>query len=170
MRLDKFSNPVFNGSDIFNALYQGNESALPRLIVDSSVEIQQLEQIAEIEFIKYDQALESLSVAEFDAVLQADWFMPDSYKNLDIRQFVLDKTTTVEQQRRVIEEFEQFEQRNMLNVLRWLVYFVDTCRSHNILWGAGRGSSVASYVLFLLGVHKIDSLKYELDWKEFLKP
>jgi len=33
----------------------------------------------------------------------------------------------------------------------------------------GRGSSVASYCLYLLGVHKINSLKFDLDIKEFLK-
>ena len=39
----------------------------------------------------------------------------------------------------------------------------------NVLWGVGRGSSVASYALFLIGVHKIDSVKYDLDWREFLR-
>jgi DNA polymerase III alpha subunit len=33
----------------------------------------------------------------------------------------------------------------------------------------GRGSSVASYVLFLIGVHKIDPIKYELPIEEFFK-
>jgi DNA polymerase III alpha subunit len=42
-------------------------------------------------------------------------------------------------------------------------------RSNNIVWGVGRGSSVASYVLYLLGVHKVDSIKYGLDIREFLK-
>jgi DNA polymerase III alpha subunit len=38
-----------------------------------------------------------------------------------------------------------------------------------VLWGVGRGSSVASYCLYILGVHKVDSIKYELDIHEFLK-
>jgi len=50
-----------------------------------------------------------------------------------------------------------------------LKYLVDTLRKNNVIWGVGRGSSVASYVLFLLGVHKIDSLYYNLDIEEFLK-
>jgi DNA polymerase III alpha subunit len=57
----------------------------------------------------------------------------------------------------------------MLDLLRWLKYFVDTAKQRNIIWGVGRGSSVASYVLYLIGVHKIDSIKYKLDWKEFLR-
>ena len=54
-------------------------------------------------------------------------------------------------------------------LLCYLKYLVDTMREHNIVWGVGRGSSVASYCLYLLGVHKINSIKFELDIKEFLK-
>ena len=57
----------------------------------------------------------------------------------------------------------------MIDLLCYLKYLVDTMREHNIVWGVGRGSSVASYCLYLLGVHKIDSIKYELDIREFLK-
>jgi DNA polymerase III alpha subunit len=42
-------------------------------------------------------------------------------------------------------------------------------RKHNIVWGVGRGSSVASYVLYLIGVHKINSMYYDLDIEEFLR-
>jgi DNA polymerase III alpha subunit len=42
-------------------------------------------------------------------------------------------------------------------------------RDNNIVWGVGRGSSVASYVLYLLGIHKIDSIKYNLSPDEFFK-
>jgi DNA polymerase III alpha subunit len=57
----------------------------------------------------------------------------------------------------------------MLPVLQFLLYFIDKLKDNNIVWGVGRGSSVSSYVLFLMGVHRIDSVKYNLDIKEFLK-
>jgi len=50
-----------------------------------------------------------------------------------------------------------------------MIYFVDTLRKHNILWGVGRGSSVSSYILYLIGIHRIDSIKYNLNIGEFLK-
>jgi DNA polymerase III alpha subunit len=53
--------------------------------------------------------------------------------------------------------------------LRYLKYLVDTLKSNNMIWGVGRGSSVASYVLYLLGVHRIDSMFYDLDAREFLR-
>ena len=46
---------------------------------------------------------------------------------------------------------------------------VDVSKENNIVLGVGRGSSVASYILYLLGIHKVDSLAYNLDIKEFLK-
>jgi DNA polymerase III alpha subunit len=41
--------------------------------------------------------------------------------------------------------------------------------ANRLIWGVGRGSSVASYVLYLLGVHRIDSMYYELNPEEFLR-
>jgi len=54
-------------------------------------------------------------------------------------------------------------------VLHVMKYVVDTLRENQIVWGVGRGSSVASYVLYLIGVHKIDSIKYKLPIEEFFK-
>jgi len=50
-----------------------------------------------------------------------------------------------------------------------MIYLVDFMRENEIVWGVGRGSSVASYVLYLIGVHRIDSIKFGLDWREFLR-
>jgi DNA polymerase III alpha subunit len=109
-----------------------------------------------------------LSIEEFDLVNQRDWFMPDEYKILDIEAFLVNQCPK-ENYERLIEEIELFRQHNMTDLLRYLKYLVDTMREHNIVWGVGRGSSVASYCLYLIGVHKIDSIKYNLDIKEFLK-
>jgi len=57
----------------------------------------------------------------------------------------------------------------MHNLLRYMIYLVDFMRENNIVWGVGRGSSVASYVLYLIGVHRINSIQYGLDWHEFLR-
>jgi DNA polymerase III alpha subunit len=109
-----------------------------------------------------------LSVEEFDLVNQVDWFMPDEYKTLDIEAFLVNQCPK-ENYERLIEEIELFRQHNMTDLLRYLKYLVDTMRENKIVWGVGRGSSVASYCLYLIGVHKIDSIKYNLDIKEFLK-
>ena len=69
----------------------------------------------------------------------------------------------------VEEELLEFEKHNMINLLRYMIYLVDFMRKNNIVWGVGRGSSVASYVLYLIGVHRINSIQFDLDWKEFIR-
>jgi DNA polymerase III alpha subunit len=95
--------------------------------------------------------------------------MPKSYYELDIAQYVINLCDTNEELLRVEEELLLYQKKNLFNLLRYLKYLVDTCRKHNIVWGVGRGSSVASFVLFLIGVHKINSLHYDLPINEFFK-
>jgi len=97
------------------------------------------------------------------------WYMPEYYKEIDVVRFINNRTLTYQQRARVHEEIQLFRERGMIPVLNFLVYLVDVCKENDIVLGVGRGSSVASYVLFLLGIHKVDSIKYELDIKEFLK-
>lgn len=98
-----------------------------------------------------------------------NWNMPDDYKHLDIVRWLNNRELTYEQRDRLHMEIEMFRERGMIPVLKFLKYLVDTCEQNNVVLGVGRGSSVASYCLYLLGVHRIDSIKYNLDIKEFLK-
>jgi DNA polymerase III alpha subunit len=99
------------------------------------------------------------------------WAMPVEYENLDIQDYInkLHPDLTAAQWMRVAEELYEFEKRNLVDLLRFLCYFVTILRSNNIVYGVGRGSSIASYVLYLIGIHRIDSYKFNLDIKEFLK-
>ena len=64
---------------------------------------------------------------------------------------------------------ELYKKFNLYPVLRYLIYLVNLMRENNIVWGVGRGSSVSSYVLFLIGVHKVNSIEFDLDINEFLR-
>lgn len=98
-----------------------------------------------------------------------DWNLPDKYKDLDIERYLLEKCNEEREYQRVILELELFKEKDLYNLLRFLVYFMDIVKANGIVYGVGRGSSVASYCLFLIGVHRVNSLKYNLDIKEFLK-
>jgi DNA polymerase III alpha subunit len=110
-----------------------------------------------------------MSVECYDQTLQSQWHMPEEYKKLDIVEYVLGLCKEDYELQRVAEELLLYQERNLFDLLRYLKYLVDTLRKNNLVWGVGRGSSVASYVLFLLAVHKINSLYYELSIDEFLK-
>jgi DNA polymerase III alpha subunit len=169
MRLDQFGNPIFNSIDIFKFLYQGKLTNLKDITVDYSEDIEQLEQTAGFTFQRFNEQLNQIDIADFDSALQSDWFMPEEYRDFDVKTWCLSRCNTVEQTKRVEAEMTAYEERDMILLLQWTKHFVDTCNENGIVWGVGRGSSVASFVLFLLGVHQIDSVKYNLDWQEFLR-
>lgn len=112
---------------------------------------------------------EHLSMAEFDRQQQQRWHMPQHYQHMDIAQWVLDQCTTASELQRCGEELLLYQDRDLFDLLRYLKYLVDIMRENNIVWGVGRGSSVASYVLYKIGVHHIDSMFYDLDPREFLR-
>jgi DNA polymerase III alpha subunit len=111
----------------------------------------------------------SISIEEFDDKNQSSWNFPDTYKNMDIAKYILDQCKNDEELQRVGKELLLYQEKDMFMLLKYLKYLVDTMRENNIVWGVGRGSSVSSFVLFLLGVHKINSLYYDLEIEEFLK-
>jgi len=165
MRTDNLSNPIFQEQDIFNMLYRGQLEYLDQIFTDQTPDIVQLFKNSGIvpkQLDPYD------SREMFDKTNQSDWFIPEDYYP-NLVEMLYGMCTTKEQTDRVSEELEAFIEHNMLDLLFCLKYIVDTLRENNVVWGVGRGSSVASYVLYLLGVHKIDSIKYNLDWREFLR-
>ena len=109
------------------------------------------------------------SLETFHAAQQSVWHMPDDYKDLDIAQWLLNKCDNEVELQRVGQELLLFQERNLFPLLKQLKYVVDTWKKNNIVWGVGRGSSVASYVLYLIGVHRINSIYYDLDIEEFLR-
>ena len=67
------------------------------------------------------------------------------------------------------KELLLYQEKDLFDLLRYLKYLIDTMKQNGIIWGVGRGSSVASYVLYLLEVHRIDSMYYDLSPEEFLR-
>jgi len=105
----------------------------------------------------------------FDHAQQSTWHMPKEYKELDVAEHVLKLCSTEAQLQRCGSELLLYQERGLFDLLRYLKYLVDVMKQNNVIWGVGRGSSVASYVLYLLGVHRINSMYYELDPTEFLR-
>lgn len=163
---DKFGNPIYQDADLIDLLYKGID--ISEVIVEPSQDIEKFEAQSNVKLKKFSYDIEKISVEEFDQVCQHDWFIPEEYKNMDIEGYLV-HVCPKENYQRLIDELQEYRERNLLPLLRVLKYLVDTLRENNVLWGVGRGSSVASYVLYLLEVHRIDSVKYNLDWREFLR-
>jgi DNA polymerase III alpha subunit len=169
MVIDKYSQHILSDNDIIE-LYLNNTNVnfSKPIITDNDIKISdelELENFPKtVKYINIDKTVE-----EFDNECQSQWYMPDEYKNLDIAQYILDQCQNDTELQRAGQELLLYQERGMFTLLRYLKYLVDIMRKNNIVWGVGRGSSVASFVLFLLGVHKINSLYYDLEIDEFLK-
>ena len=170
---NKFGEMIFNEDDVCDLLMQGyGFDELTNIVVDESVNIENL-----VTHLEHPDSLltwsfpysQDTSVQGFHDAQQLMWHMPEEYKTLDIEKWLYEQCTSQISTTRVTAELDAFKARNMLDLLRWLKYFVDTCSKEGVVWGVGRGSSVASYVLYLIGVHKIDSIKYKLPIEEFFK-
>jgi hypothetical protein len=168
MRVDKFGQLILNDNDLLEILYKNPKKRFEKVLSENSIVFPDILELEYIPDIKQYQEL-NISVIDFDIQNQNNYFMPDEYKNIDIAKHVLDLCVTDVELQRVGTELLLYQERNMFNILKYLKYLVDTLKSNNIVFGVGRGSSVSSYVLYLLGVHKINSLYYDLDITEFLK-
>ena len=170
---NKFSQLVFSENDVCDLLMQGhNVDSLKNVVVDKTVDLEQLAMVIE----RPDSLLtwtfpynQGTSVPEFHLTQQMAWHMPDEYKQLDIAQYILDLCNSDAELQRVGKELLLYQERDLFNLLRYLKYLVDVMTENRVIWGVGRGSSVASFVLYKLGVHRINSLHYNLDINEFLR-
>ena len=170
MKTDQYGQIIYNETDLVNMIMCGSPvEQLSGMLVEPDVNLSAavtyLQQVPKL--IEY--AATDMSVAEFDTIKQNAWHMPDEYQHMDIAEYILSLCDSDAQLQRCGQELLLFQERNLFDLLRYLKYLVDTMRSHHMIWGVGRGSSVASYVLYLLGVHRIDSMEYDLEPQEFLR-
>ena len=170
MKYDQYGQTYTTSNELCDLLYKNPKLDISLFQVEDSLEYNRsvAELHAELDLLDSYHNI-SQTVEEFDSILQRNWRMPQEYKDLDIAEYVLSLCKEEHELQRVGQELLLYQERNLFDLLRYLKYLVDTLRKNNVVWGVGRGSSVASYVLFLLGVHKIDSLYYNLDIDEFLK-
>jgi DNA polymerase III alpha subunit len=172
VKTNQYGQVELTEAETFNALYNKTITNLNGIYIDQPDQYNTAVK-TNADPINLLQSLpeNTVSIEQFDANLQDNWFMPEGYKSnsFDIVSHLLDKCTTDVERNRVLEELELFAKNDMIELLCYLRYLVDTMKENNIVWGVGRGSSVASYCLYLLNVHRIDSIKYELDIREFFK-
>lgn len=151
---------LFNDDEAFDLLFKGF------LINEIGLEDSHFNKMADY-FDKPDE--KSIDISKYPTLEERakQWLidLPD----IDVRLYLLQKCKTEEEFDRVNLEMDMFVERELLPILKLMIYLVDNFRKNNIVWGVGRGSSVSSFVLYLIGIHKIHSIRYGLDIKDFLK-
>jgi DNA polymerase III alpha subunit len=172
MEINNYGAVLITPDELFENLYSNTIKSFENIYLNSAT-VNQFNLARNLNKDHFDNLKEWQQPEEdletFDKTNQSNWFIPKEAVRENLIEMLYGMCTTEEQTNRVSSELELFIQHGMLDLLYYLKYLVDTMRENNIVWGVGRGSSVASYVLYLIGVHKIDSIKYELDINEFLR-
>ncbi len=168
MKTDIYGQLIYSQNDLCELFLQDPTRIITNALVDTIIEFNGFLSIENTPKLQEYQN-PNLSLEDFDRQKQNVWYMPKEYYELDIAKWVLDQCKTEAELQRAGDELIKFQERNMFILLQYLKYLVDTMRENNIVWGVGRGSSVASFVLYLIGIHRINSLYYDLSIDEFLK-
>jgi len=168
MRTDNVGQVILDEIDICDIYLRDPERIKTNIFIERPINLHRAVEIQKPPQLTLYQPTDE-TVEQFDERLQQNWLMPASYKEMDIAAWVLDQCATDAERQRVGQELLLYLERDLFPLLQYLKYLVDTMREHNVVWGVGRGSSTASYVLFLIGVHKIDSMYFDLDITEFLR-
>lgn len=165
---DQYGRQILTETDICNIYMVDPQATIKNVLVEKPIVFDKNLGIKDIpSTIVYKP--ETMSINSFDTMCQNSWFIPAEYVDFDIAKYVLDLCVNETELQRVGQELILYQERDMFPLLRYCKYLVDTMRQYNIVWGVGRGSSVSSYVLYLIGIHKIDSIYYDLDINEFLR-
>ena len=169
VNLDQYSRQIYTEDDALQALYLNPALDLTMLDIESVNQFNQASQLLYSGLELKPIVTPESGIDDYHKQNQSKWHMPAEYAEFDIAAWCLEQCENDVQLQRVGQELLMFQERDMLPLLNFLRYFVSVMRENNIVWGVGRGSSVASYVLYLLGVHKIDALFYDLVIHDFLR-
>ena len=168
-KINDHGDVIFSEEDVIELLYKDPAFDLSKLYLDNIDQYSQSLKELGIDLPVINTAPNRSNPEIFDRQNCDRWHMPEKYYQINVLEWLLDKCQNDEEKMRVQTEYDLFEKKKFIRVLQFLIYFIDTLRANNVVWGVGRGSSVASFCLFLIGVHKINPMLYNLDITEFLR-
>lgn len=171
VKVNSYGQAILSSDNLRDLLLQGRSISHLNVIQDDEIRLFEEYQSSllsdTITFL--DAPAEDLTFDEFHEKCAKEWIFPTIFQQIDVKAWLHEKCKTQQEHDRVDEEYILYEERDLIMLLRLFIYLVDHMRKNNIVWGVGRGSSVSSYILYLIGVHRVDSLKYGLSVSDFLR-
>ena len=169
IKINETGDCIFTEEDAIDLLYTNPDFDIAKLFFKTTEQYNNSIKGTGVDFEQLQTVPKRSTPAKVDETNIANWYMPQKYYDLNVLEWLLNKCQNDTEKKRIQQEYLLFEKKKFIKVLQFLIYFIDTLRANNIVWGVGRGSSVASFCLFLIGVHKINPLQYNLDITEFLR-
>jgi len=171
VNVNMYGQAILDSDDLRELVLQGKNIGHLNVTFDEEIKLFQKYQSELVQEVVtfLDPPEGRLSFDEFHQKCADEWVFPKVYQQIDVLKWLLAKCKTQEEIDRVYEEYILYEDRDLIMLLRLFIYLVDYMRENKFLWGVGRGSSVSSYILYLIGIHRVDSLRYKFDIKDYLK-
>jgi DNA polymerase III alpha subunit len=171
MKLDYYQNAILTTDELIQHLLQGGDA--DGVFLDDKQQIESfnrsLRRLTDFTATVMEQPDTDMDLFDYHSKLSEVWTTPSKYYKIDLESWLLERTKNDQEKQRVLKELEMYQERNLEGLLRCMIYLVDWFRENNILWGVGRGSSVSSFILYLIGINRINPLKYNLHIEDFLK-
>jgi DNA polymerase III alpha subunit len=171
IKVNMYGQAILSSNNLRELLLQGKNISHLNVVFDEEISLfkeHQAELLQEtITFLEAPE--ENSTFDEFHQKCADEWIFPKIYQQIDVKKWLFDKCKTNAELDRVELEYELYEERDLIMLLRLFIFLVDYMRKNKFIWGVGRGSSVSSYILYLIGVHRVDSLFYQFDIKDYLK-
>jgi DNA polymerase III alpha subunit len=166
-----YGQAILSSDNLRELLLQGKNIGHLNVVHDDDLDLYEKYQdiLLRQKVVFLDAPEEKLSFDDFHLQKADEWIFPEEYQQIDVYKFLIDKCKTQVEIDRVDEEYHLYKERDLVMLLRLFIFLVDYMRKNKFLWGVGRGSSVSSYILYLIGVHRVNSLKYGFDIKDYLK-
>ena len=166
-----YGQAILSSDNLRELLLQGKNIGHLNVVRDDDIALyeQYQDNLLYNKVVFLDAPEEILSFDDFHLQKADEWVFPTEYQQIDVHKWLLDKCKTQQEIDRVNEEYLLYKERDLVMLLRLFIFLVDYMRKNKFIWGVGRGSSVSSYILYLIGVHRVDSLKYGFDIKDYLK-
>jgi DNA polymerase III alpha subunit len=170
MKVDNVGQCVYSDTEAFNLIMQGID--IDSIYIENSSRLNETLKYYECNDFNHYIPIDAKDEESFHRLNQSLWKMPNEYLELDIADYLRGITSLYSNSEyldRLEFELEKFEEYNLMDILRYMKYMVEVFEKKNVIWGIGRGSSVASLCLYLLGVHSVDPVMYDIKFDEFLE-
>jgi DNA polymerase III alpha subunit len=171
LKVNTYGQAILSSDELRELVLQGKNIGHLNVVFDDDINLflKYQDNILNNAIIFLDKPEETLSFDEFHRQCADQWIFPELYQKMEILPWLLKKCKTPEQIDRVNIEYQMYVERDLEILLKLFIYLVDYMKERDFVWGVGRGSSVSSYILYLIGIHHVDSMKYGLDIRDYLK-
>lgn len=169
--INEYGQVVLSTEQMIDMMLQ--EGVINNVIISDDDEVAKYEKFSAKFYKEYNSIKRAIPIkvtpTQYFNDLSTKWIIPEKYYEYDIVTILSSRCKSDVELERLVIELREFIKRDQVKIILAMFYLVDWLRENKIVWGVGRGSSVASFVLYLIGINRINPIDFDIDLSEFFK-